>query len=211
MVYATQIEHFSLLTDTNEHQTVDENVKRICDDILKRLQMVGELKAPPPNKNPFSVMLKREIRRFNELLELIKQSLKDLKRSINGMTIPGKHYNTIMMEIANNKVPTIWHKRSYLTMKPLSSYINDLLRRIDFFQGWSRMGAPNSFWFSAFYFPHALITTIKLCFCKHSAVDFDDVDITVDVIQFEPGQTDEFDTFIKVSESATIVKHDNFI
>lgn len=182
----------------NTHQTINETVKYICDDILKRLYLVGELKAPPPNKNPFTIMLKREVKRFNGLLELIRQSLNDLKRGINGLAIADKYFNETLMEIANNKVPVIWHKQSYLTMKPLSSYIDDLSIRFEFFQEWSRLGAPNAFWFSAFYFPQALITTIKLCYAKHSAIDFDDVDISIEIIPFESGQTDEFDTFMKV-------------
>lgn len=172
--------------------------KYICDDIFKRLPLGGELKASSSSKHPFAMILKREVKRFNGLLELIRESLNDIKRTINGLTMPDEHFNETLAEIANNKVPSIWLKRSYSTMKPLSSYIVDFSKRVAFFQGWSRIGAPNAFWFSAFYFPQALITTIKQCFCKHSGVDFDDTDITFDVISFETIQDTAFDTFIKV-------------
>lgn len=197
-VYMTQIDHFSLMTNSDATQAINESVKYICDDILKRLHLVGELKAPPPNKNPFGIMLKREVKRFNGLLKLIRQSLNNLKGSINGVAINDKHFNETLLDIANNKVPAIWLKQSYLTMKPLSSYIVDLLKRIEFFHGWCRLGAPNAFWFSAFYFPQAVITTIKQCFSKQSVIDIDDVDISIEVISFESSQSDEFDTFMKV-------------
>ena len=179
-------------------QFTNETVKYICDDILKRLHLAGDLKAPPANKNPFGIMLKREVKRFNGLLELIRCSLNDLKRAINGLAIADKHFSETLMEIAQNKVPAIWHKQSYLTMKPLSSYVDDLLKRIEFFQAWSRTAAPSAFWFSAFYFPQALITTIKLSFAKNTGIDFDDVDVSTEVIPFESSQTDEFDAFMKV-------------
>lgn len=203
----TQIDHFSLINNSMAtDKTINETVKFICDDILKRLHLVGELKAPPPNKNPFSIMLKREVKRFNGLLELIRQSLNDLKRGINGLAIVDKYFNETLMDISNNKVPKIWYKQSYLTMKPLSSYIDDLLKRIEFFQAWSRLGAPNAFWFSAFYFPQSLITTIKLAFAKHSAIDFSDVDVSIEVIPFESNQSDEFDAFIKVRKLSVCFK-----
>lgn len=173
-------------------------MKHICDDILKRVPLAGELKAPSSSKHPLGLILKREVMRFNGLLELIRQSLTDLKRTIDGMTIADKHFSETFEEIANNKVPSIWIKRSYLTMKPLSGYIADLLKRVEFFQGWSRIGTPNALWFSAFYFPTALITTVKQCFSKTSAVDFDEVDVAVEVIAFETGQTEGFDLFMKV-------------
>lgn len=179
-------------------QFTNETVKYICDDILKRLHLAGDLKASPPNKNPFGIMLKREVKRFNGLLELIRCSLNDLKRAINGLAIADKNFSETSMEIAQNKIPAIWHKQSYLTMKPLSSYVDDLLKRIEFFQAWSRTAAPNAFWLSAFYFPQALITTIKWSFAKHTGIDFDDVDVSVEVIPFESSQSDEFDAFMKV-------------
>lgn len=198
-VYATQIKHFSLFIEPNTKQTINETVKCICDDILKRLHLGGELKVPPPSKHSFGIILKREVKRFNGLLELIRNSLSDLKRTINGLAVADKYFNETFMEIAHNTVPTIWLKCSYLTMKPLSSYIDDLLKRMEFFQGWSRLGQPNAFWFSAFYFPQALIKTIKMDFAKNHTIDIDDVDVKVELISFETGQTDEFDTFMKVS------------
>lgn len=153
---------------------------------------------PPPSKHSFGIILKREVKRFNGLLELIRNSLSDLKRAMNGLAIADKHFNETFMEIAHNKVPTTWLKRSYSTIKPLASYIDDLLKRIEFFQGWSRLGVPNAFWFSAFYFPQTLITTIKMDFAKNHAIDFDEVDVKVELISFETCQSDEFDTFMKV-------------
>lgn len=173
-------------------------MKNICDDILKRLPLAGELKASPSGKHPFGMILKREVKRFNGLIELIRQTLMDLKRVINGMAIADSQFNETLVEIANNKVPSIWLHRSYLTMKTLSSYIDDLSKRIEFFQTWSRVGMPNAFWFSAFYFPQSLITTTKQWFAKLSELDSDDVDINVEVISFETSQTDDFDTFMKV-------------
>lgn len=188
------------MNDLNPYQSVNTTAKHICDDILKRLPLAGELKASASIKHPLNPILKREVKRFNGLLELIGQSLTDLKRGINGLAIADRHFSETLLEIADNKVPSIWRKRSYLTLKSLSSYIADLLKRIEFFQTWNRVGAPNAFWFSAFYFPQALITTIKQSYCNQFSLDFDDVDFKVEVTAFgaDQTQTDEFDAFMKV-------------
>lgn len=196
-MYLTQADHFSLMHDSHPYETISTEAKYICDDILKRLPLAGELKAPP-GKHPLGMILKREVKRFNGLLELIRQSLSDVKRAINGMAIADIHFSKTLAEITDNKVPTIWLNRSYLTMKTLSSYIDDLSKRIEFFQTWSRLGVPNAFWFSAFYFPQSLITTAKQLYGKQYDLDFDDVGITVELISFESNQSDEFETFMKV-------------
>lgn len=197
-MYLTQINHFSLLHDSHLHETISMDATFICDDILKRLPLAGELKTPSSGKHPLSMILKQEVKRYNGLLELIRQSLSDLKRAINGMAIPDAHFTNTLMEIVDNKVPTIWHNRSYLTQKTLSSYIDDLTKRIEFFQMWSRFNVPNAFWFSAFYFPQSLITSVKQLFAKQCGLDINDVDIAFQIIPFETNQTEEFDTFIKV-------------
>lgn len=144
------------------------------------------------------MILKREVKRFNGLLELIRYSLIDLKHSINGMAIADQYFSETVSEIANNKIPSIWLQRSYLSTKTLASYIDDLTKRIEFLQRWNRFGTPQAFWFSAFYFPQALITTIRYGYAKQFGVDFDDVDIKIEMTSFETIQSNEFETFMKV-------------
>lgn len=144
------------------------------------------------------MILKHEVRRLNGLLELIRRSLIDLKHSINGTAIVDQYFSETVSEMANNKVPSIWLKRSYLSTKSLASYIDDLSKRIEFFQTWNRFGTPRAFWFSAFYFPQALITTTTQCYAKQFGLDLDDVGIKIVMTSFETSQTDAFEAFMKV-------------
>ncbi|RTG85472.1 dynein heavy chain, axonemal, partial [Schistosoma bovis] len=54
-----------------------------------------------------------------------------------------------------NSVPEIWSSKSYPSLKPLGSWIKDLVLRCDFINTWMIRGKPLSFWISGFFFPQA--------------------------------------------------------
>jgi len=56
-------------------------------------------------------------------------------------------------------VPVTWQfPTGPLSLKPLSSWIHDLMERCEFIQKWLDNGKPDAFWFSGFFFPQAFIT-----------------------------------------------------
>jgi len=63
-------------------------------------------------------------------------------------------------QLFNNFVPDMWAKAAYPSLKPLATWVPDLLKRIEFIQSWYDVGKPNCFWISGFYFPQAFITGV---------------------------------------------------
>ncbi len=49
-------------------------------------------------------------------------------------------------------VPEFWKKNSYPSLKPLGSYIADLIRRLKHFHKWIDTNTPKVHWVSGFYF-----------------------------------------------------------
>lgn len=58
----------------------------------------------------------------------------------------------------NNKVPAAWEKVGYPSLKPLSSWVNDLIHRVDCIGKWLYQGPPSTYWLPSFFFPQGFMT-----------------------------------------------------
>lgn len=47
----------------------------------------------------------------------------------------------------------MWASKAYPSLKPLSSWVNDLLERTRFIAHWIANGTPSAYWISGFFFP----------------------------------------------------------
>ncbi|XP_070240511.1 dynein axonemal heavy chain 14 [Bos mutus] len=81
----------------------------------------------------------QEIERFDQLLSIIHKSLKDLQLAIKGEIILTQELEEIYDSFLSTKVPKLWQKYAYKSSKALSSWVNDLIQRLNFFNTWAKM------------------------------------------------------------------------
>jgi dynein heavy chain len=83
----------------------------------------------------------------------MKSSLILLNRALKGFIVMSDDLEKIANALYSNAVPIAWEKKSFNSLKPLSSWIDDINARIDFINNWIANGTPNHYWISGFFFP----------------------------------------------------------
>ncbi|KAG8593570.1 hypothetical protein GDO81_000880 [Engystomops pustulosus] len=147
----------------------DEIVSELAASILSKLpdkldmEVASEMLFAKDSKGRVSsltTVLGQEVDRFNNLLKVLKNSLETLNKAIAGFVVMSEEMERIYKSFLNNQVPTLWADAAYPSLKPLGSWVKDLLLRTSFVDAWIRQGQPKSFWISGFFFPQGFLTGI---------------------------------------------------
>ena len=132
-------------------------------DMEKRLPAMWDLEAVsmsyPTNYNEcLNTTLVQEATRFNALLKVMHFSLKQLQKALKGLVVLSAELEAMGNNIFNMFVPDNWTAKAYPSLKPLTPWFEDLLRRLTFMQSWIDNGSPPVFWLSGFFFPQGFMT-----------------------------------------------------
>ena len=124
-----------------------------------------------------ATVLLQEIEKFNNLLSVMESSLISLCNAIQGKEIMSQELDEMYSAFLKNQVPPNWVAVAYPSLKPLASWILDLLRRVEFMRVWCQEGHPKCFWLPGFFFPHGFMTgTLQTFARKHK--------VAVDLLQY---------------------------
>jgi dynein heavy chain len=80
-----------------------------------------------------NIVLIQELVRFNELIKVIKESIKQVKKAIKGEQVMSSALEEVFNSMLVGKIPNMWANKSYPSLKSLGNYLRDLYERIHFF------------------------------------------------------------------------------
>ncbi|KAL3852322.1 hypothetical protein ACJMK2_015979 [Sinanodonta woodiana] len=167
-----------------------EMIEDLAADILSKVPPTLNLeevqtKFPVRYEESMNTVLIQELIRFNRLIQVIRQSLQDIRKAIKGLIIMSTELEDVFDSMMVGKVPAMWAAKSYPSLKPLGSYITDLLARIQFFKDWIYSGTPTVFWISGFYFTQSFLTGVLQNYARRYKVPIDHLGFEFEVMSHD--------------------------
>lgn len=97
---------------------------------------------------------------------MMRRSLVDLDKAIEGTVVMSIDLERMFNNFLDNKVPLQWEKVGYPSLKPLSSWVADLILRVEFIGKWLYEGNPMTYWLPAFFFPQGFMTAALQAYAR---------------------------------------------
>ena len=79
-----------------------------------------------------NTVLAQEVIRYNRLLVIMAQMLKDVQKALVGDVVMSEALDKMANSLFNNLVPDAWSAVGFLSLNPLASWVIDMLQRIKF-------------------------------------------------------------------------------
>merc|ERR1719428_1905839 len=124
-------------------EVMDEMAANIMDQTPKKFDL-DELEAnfPTMYSESRNTVLKQEAFKYNRLLTLLIAQLPLFRRALKGLVVMTDELEATGKAIYANAVPDSWAGKGFLSLKPLSAWIKDLIDRVAFLNLWKDTGTP---------------------------------------------------------------------
>ena len=180
-----------LLMQPRTGATGGKSREEIIRDIAKNLETsmpakfaVDEVATnyPPDYEESMNTVLFQEVIKYQRLLLRMESTLAQVQKALVGRIVMSEELELVAKALYDNMVPESWGDVGFLSLKPLSSWFQELQERMKFMNDWIRNGTPDIFWISGFFFPQAFVTGTLQNYARKHKIPIDHLSFHFEVL-----------------------------
>uniref|UniRef100_A0A7S4D2X3 Dynein-1, subspecies f n=1 Tax=Eutreptiella gymnastica TaxID=73025 RepID=A0A7S4D2X3_9EUGL len=137
---------------------------------------------------PTQVVLLQELERWNNLVERMMATLKDLKRALAGIIGMSASLDDLATSLYNGQLPMAWRKLAPATRKLLGSWLTHFHRRYKQYKDWVEVEEPICIWLSGLMIPESYLTALVQTTCRKYKWPLDKSSLFTRVTTFPSGE-----------------------
>lgn len=115
---------------------------------------------------PTQVVLLQEMERWNKLVIVIVESLKNLQKALAGVIGMSSELDDLASSLSNGQLPQSWRRCAPATRKNLGRWLAHFQRRYEQFLSWSTHGEPKCMWLSGLMVPDSYLSALVQVTCR---------------------------------------------
>lgn len=143
----------------------EEKAKMVLDDVADRLPPefdLAELRARVDEPSPYAMVALQEAERMNALLAEMRRGLAELDLGLKGDLTVSEPMERLMRALAGDAVPASWRNLAYPSLRPLGSWLTNLLARAAQLSDWTAdlSSPPRCVWLSGLFNPQSFLTAV---------------------------------------------------
>lgn len=134
--------------------------------------------------SPTQVVLLQELERWNQLVERMSSSLRDLRKALKGEVGMSSKLDEIANSLYNGSIPSMWRSLAPQTEKSLGAWMQYFEKRYQQYSSWIKNGEPIVIWLSGLHVPEAYITALVQTTCRKNGWPLDKSTLYTQVTDF---------------------------
>jgi dynein heavy chain len=138
---------------------------------------------------PYVMVAIQESERMNLLLAEMKRSLAELDLGLKGDLTMTEPMERLLRALAIDAVPASWRNLAYPSLRPLGSWLQNLLQRVQQLIEWTAdMGVPKVVWLPGLFNPQSFLTAVMQTTARRNDWPLDKTVIITEVTKKQPDQ-----------------------
>eukprot|EP01083_Nonionella_stella_P100679 284318_1 len=143
-------------------------------------------------RGPYQNVFLQECTRMNVLVAEIMRSLKELELGLAGELTMSERMEALQNALFLDRVPATWEKLAYPSLRSLTSWIDNLLKRVTQLQSWvdDPQSIPNVVEISYLFNPQSFLTAIMQITAQRNNLELDRLAIITEVTRKQIEEVD---------------------